>query len=593
MAPDPLTDADARLEALVRPADWRNPRPADRYHLVVIGAGTAGLVAAAGAAALGARVALVERARMGGDCLNHGCVPSKALLASARAFAARRAALPSPPASLPRSPHDAADGNAPQHYFPAGEYTAGDFPSSDFGAVMRRMRELRSRLAPNDSAQRFRELGVDLFFGTARFLDRQTVGVDDMRLRFRRAVIATGARAALPAISGLAAAEPLTNESLFDLRQLPRRLAVLGGGPIGCEMAQAFARLGASVVVVECGASVLPREDRDAGTVVERTLRRDGVRFRLSATVDRVAPSASARATDVAADRPAATETANTTALAAASAAAASAAAVSAAAASATAASNQRMESGWTLFGRGPEGAWEETVDRILVATGRSPNVEGLELATAGVELGPHGVQVNDFLRTANRRVYAAGDVCSPYRFTHAADFMARAVVRNALFFGRARLSKLIIPWCTYTDPEVAHVGLSEQQAQAAGMAVDVLVQPLAEVDRAVLDSAPFAYAASRQPLASDRPEGFVKVLLRRGTDRIVGATIVAPHDGEMLGELPLAIRRRVGIGELGNTIHPYPTVADAIRKLGDHYQLQRLSPGVRALFRHWCEWWL
>lgn len=591
MAPDPLNDADARLEALVRPADWRNPRPADRYHLVVIGAGTAGLVAAAGAAALGARVALVERARMGGDCLNHGCVPSKALLASARAAAARRAASPAfHPGSQP-SPGNLLDGSAPTRDLPtrdlptgdlpAGDVPAGAFPASDFGAVMRRMRELRSRLAPNDSAQRFRELGVDLFFGTARFLDRQTVGVDDTRLRFRRAVIATGARAALPAIPGLAAAEPLTNESLFDLRQLPRRLAVVGGGPIGCEMAQAFARLGASVVVIECAASVLPREDRDAGAVVERALRRDGVRFRLSATMDRVAQSASSLTSGFDADRRAPASTMNTNSVA-----------TAAATAAAATASNSPAKDGWTLFGRGPEGAWEETVDRILVATGRSPNVEGLELAAAGVELGPHGVRVDDFLRTANRRVYAAGDVCSPYRFTHAADFMARAVVRNALFFGRARVSKLIIPWCTYTDPEVAHVGLSEQQAQTAGMAVDVLVQPLAEVDRAILETAPFAYAESVRPAASDGPEGFVKVLLRRGTDRIVGATIVAPHAGEMLGELTLAMRKRLGIGELGNTIHPYPTVADAIRKLGDQYQRRRLTPGVRALFQRWFAWW-
>ena len=506
MTRDPLADADSRLDALVRPADWRNPEPAPRYHLVVIGAGTAGLVAAAGAASLGARVALIERSRMGGDCLNHGCVPSKALLASAKAASATRSAV-------------------------------------DFPAVMRRMRELRTRLAPNDSATRFQGLGVDVFFGSARFLDRHTIGVGDARLPFRRALIATGARAAIPAIPGLAAADPLTNESLFNLEELPRRFAILGAGPIGCEMAQAFARLGSNVVLIESGPGVLPREDRDAAAVLEPSLRRDGVRLRVSATGLRIEPASP-------------------------------------------------IGHGWTICGTGPAGSWEETADHILVATGRRPNIEDLNLDEAGVELGPQGVVVDDFLRTSNRRVYAAGDVCSPYRFTHAADFMARTALRNALFFGRSRLSSLVIPWCTYTDPELARVGLSEREAMAAGLAVDTLVQPLAEVDRAVLEAPPFTHASPDQPFVSDGPEGFVKVLLRRGTDRIVGATLVAPHAGEMIGELTLAMQCRLGLGKLGNTIHPYPTVADAIRKLGDQYQRRRLTPGVRALFRRWFDLW-
>lgn len=509
----PTTDADARLDALVRPADWRNPQPANRYHLVVIGAGTAGLVAAAGAASLGARVALIERSRMGGDCLNHGCVPSKALLASAKAAAMLRQAAAAP---------------------------------LETTAAMRRMRELRSRLAANDSATRFHGLGVDVFFGAARFADRETICVGESRLRFRRALIATGARAAMPAIPGLAESEPLTNASLFDLRQFPRRFAVIGAGPIGCEMAQAFARFGASVVLVESGPGVLPREDRDAAAAVERSLQLDGVDFRLSAAGLRVD-----RSNGLSADG-----------------------------------------SGWTIRGRGPDGAWETTVDQILVATGRRPNIEDLNLEAAGIAVRPNGVSIDDFLRTSNRRVYAAGDVCSPYRFTHAADFMARAALRNALFFGRTRLSSLVIPWCTYTDPEVARVGLSEREAEESNVAIDTFVQPLAEVDRAVLEAPPFSHDAIDGTFTSDGPDGFVKVLVRRGTDRIVGATLVAPHAGEMIGELTVAMQYRLGLGKLGNTIHPYPTVADAIRKLGDQYQRRRLTPGVRAMFRQWFGWW-
>ncbi|MEY4176750.1 MAG: hypothetical protein RLY70_324 [Planctomycetota bacterium] len=542
MTRDPFSDADSRLDALVRPADWRNPRPADRYHWVVVGGGTAGLVAAAGAASLGARVALIERSRMGGDCLNHGCVPSKALLASAKAAAMVRAVV--------------ADSLVPN----------ASPPVVDFPAVMRRMRELRSRLATNDSAVRFQGLGVDVFFGQARFVDRQTIGVDDARLRFRRALIATGARASMPPIPGLATADPLTNESLFDLEQLPRRLAVLGAGPIGCEMAQAFARFGAAVVIIESGRGVLPREDRDAAVVVERALQRDGVRIRVSASglrVVRAENSAPAESRHIAA-------TAETAMFDGAS-------------------SNG---SGWTIQGEGPDGMWAETVDRILVASGRRPNIEELGLEAAGIAAGPNGVAVDDFLRTSNRLVYAAGDVCSPYRFTHAADFMARAAIRNALFWGRSRFSSLVIPWCTYTDPEVARVGLSEQDAASMGVSFETLVQPLSEVDRAILESPPFASGRLEQPGANDEPDGFVKVLLRRGTDRIIGATLVAPHAGEMVGELTLALQYRLGLGKLGNTIHPYPTVADAIRKLGDQYQRRRLTPGVRSMFRRWFAWW-
>jgi pyruvate/2-oxoglutarate dehydrogenase complex dihydrolipoamide dehydrogenase (E3) component len=497
----PWDEHNRALVAAVRPPDWANPPPAARYHLVVVGAGTAGLVAAAGAAGLGARVALVERHLMGGDCLNVGCVPSKALLRAARAWADVRR---------------------------AGDFgiRVPDGARVDFGDVMARMRRLRASISPNDSAARFRALGVDVFLGDGRFTGRDTLEVGGAVLRFRRALVATGARAAVPAIPGLVEIGYLTNETVFDLTALPPRLAVIGAGPIGCELAQAFARFGATVMLVDRGPQVLGREDRDTAARIEQALAGDGVRLRLDSTVSRVERGPGGEA---------------------------------------------------VLHVAGAGAAGTVAVDAILVGAGRAPNVEGLGLPAAGVDVDARvGVRVDDRLRTTNRRIFAAGDVCSAAKFTHHADAQARIVIRNALFLGRARAGALTVPRCTYTDPEVAHVGLSERQAQARGIAVRTFVQELHEVDRAVLDG---------------ETEGFVKVHVRRGTDRIVGATIVARHAGEMLPELTLAIARGVGLGALAGVIHAYPTQADAIRKLGDAYQRTRLTPRIRRLLRAWLAW--
>jgi pyruvate/2-oxoglutarate dehydrogenase complex dihydrolipoamide dehydrogenase (E3) component len=503
----------------VRPTAWRNPAPAPRYNLVVIGAGTAGLICAAGAAALGAKVALVERHLLGGDCLNVGCVPSKALLRSARAFAEVR------------------DAGSFGVRVPAG--AAVDFP-----AVMERMRRLRASISPNDSAQRYRSLGVDVFFGQARFIGPDTVEITEPSgaaagsssqaastqvLRFKKAVIATGARAAAPTTPGLAEVGYLTNETVFSLADLPRRLAVIGAGPIGCELAQAFARFGSQVYLVEAMHGILPNEERDAAEIVEQSLRRDGVQLlccgkdlRLSSVPQRKALSVDSH--------------------------------------------GQR---------------YDVTVDEILVGVGRAPNVEGLGLETAGIEFDKTGVKVDDRLRTTNRRVLAAGDVCSRYKFTHAADAMARIVIQNALLgsiplLGRAKASALTIPWCTYTDPEVAHVGLYEHEAQRDGIATQSFVQPLRDVDRAILDG---------------QTDGFVKVLIRKGTDRILGATIVASHAGEMISEISLAMVGGVGLKTIAKTIHPYPTQAEAIRKIGDQFNRTRLTPGIKRIFERWLGW--
>ncbi len=499
----PDDPADQRTRAQVHPPDWVNPAPKSRYHLVVIGAGTGGLVTAAAAAGLGARVALVERSLMGGDCLNVGCVPSKSVIRAASAWhEARRTAerFGGPPVS-------------------------GD---GDFAAAMRRLRELRAGFAPIDGAPRFQALGVDVFLGEARFVGPDAVEVrgdhaDAAGLRFRRAVIAAGARAAVPNVPGLAGSAYYTNETIFSLDRRPEHLVVLGAGPIGCELAQAFARLGARVTLLDRGERLLEREEPEASAVVERALARDGVEVWHGAELRRVETRGSASVLHV-----------------------------------------RRGGAG---------GASDATLDTdaLLVAVGRAPNVEGLGLEAAGVAHDPaRGVAVDDRLRTSNPRVYAVGDVCSPLKFTHAADFQARLVVQNALFFGRGRASALVTPRVTYTSPEVACVGPTEAEARARGTAVDVVTVEMRDVDRAVIDG---------------ETDGFCRVLLARGTDRIVGCTLVGAHAGETISEVTLAITAKAGLGAIGRTMHPYPTQAEVLRKAADQWRRRKLTPRVQGLF--------
>jgi len=496
----PADEHNRRLADNVDLATIANPRPAARYNLVVIGAGTAGLVAAAGAAGLGAKVALIERHLMGGDCLNYGCVPSKALLSASRAAAATNSASRmriAPPI---------------------------DEQEIDFGAVMERMRRLRADLSVNDSIKRFTALGVELFHGQARFTGRDCVEVEGATLRFSRAVIATGARALAPPIAGLAESGYLTNETVFALETMPRRLAVIGAGPIGCELAQAFRRFGADVTLFELMPRILPREDPDAASRIEQALACEGV--------------AVLTASDIA---------------------------------------NVENRGGARLIRFTGEGvASELLVDEILIGAGRAPNVEELGLEAAGVQYGPLGVTVDNRLRTTNSRIYAAGDVCTAFKFTHLADAMARIVIRNALFFGRARVSQLTTPWCIYTDPEIAHVGLSAADAAQRAIPIRTFRQELAEVDRAVIDG---------------ETAGFAKIHVAADSDRILGATIVASHASEMISELTLAISKGIGLGALADVIHPYPTQAEAIRKLADAYNRTRLTPLVKRLFAAWMSW--
>ncbi len=500
LAVAPLDEHNLRLLASVRPDGWKNPAPAPRYNMVVIGGGTAGLVTAAGAAGLGAKVALIERDLMGGDCLNFGCVPSKALIAASRVAASAR--------------------DAQRFGVIVPDGTRVDFP-----AVMSRMRELRAQLAVNDSAARFKSLGVDVFHGDARFSGRDRVEVEGATLRFSRATIATGARATAPPIPGLVDAGYLTNETVFSLGELPRRLAVIGAGPIGCELAQAFRRFGAEVTMLEVAPQILIREDRDAANLIEAALVRDGVRIVTSCNIKQV----------------------------------------------------ERRGGGKVLVVSHGTGAEEIIADEILIGAGRAPAIDRLNLEAAGVEYDRvAGVKVNDFLQTTNPHIYAAGDAALPYKFTHIADASARVVIRNALFFGRGRASAMTVPWCTYTDPEVAHVGMYAAEAEKRGVKVTTFTQELSTVDRALLDG---------------ETAGFVKVHVRAGTDKIAGATIVASHAGDLISEITTAMAAKRGLGSIANVIHPYPTQAEAIKKVGDAYNRTRLTPFAKRLFARWFSW--
>jgi pyruvate/2-oxoglutarate dehydrogenase complex dihydrolipoamide dehydrogenase (E3) component len=468
--------------------------------VVVIGAGTAGLVTAAGAAGLGAKVALVEKHLLGGDCLNVGCVPSKCIIRSARVRCEVR---------------DAA------RY---GVEVSGD-AGVDFPAVMERMRKLRARISQDDALQRFEEMGIDVFLGRARFVAPDAVEVDGARLNFSRAVVATGSRPRRLPAEGLEDTGYLTNETVFTLTERPDRLAVVGGGPLGCELAQAFQRLGSQVTILQRSGQFLRKEDPDAAGILEESFRRDGVDIRFNTTVTRV-----------------------------------------------------EKQGGEKLLHLDSDGEADTlAVDELLVGIGRVPNVQDLGLEAAGVEYDERrGVHVDDRLRTSNNAVYAAGDVCLKHKFTHTADASARVVIQNALFWGRKKFSDQVIPWCSYTDPEIAHVGMYEHDAEEQGIAVDTFRRPLEDVDRAIADG---------------QDEGFVKVHVKKGSDDILGATVVASHAGDMLSELTTAMVGDLGLGTLAGVIHPYPTQAEAIKHVADSYNRSRLTPFFKGLAERLMSW--
>lgn len=496
----PMDAYEAERLANVGPPNWSNSKPADRYDLVIIGAGPAGLVAAHAAVTFGARVALIERELLGGDCLNIGCVPSKAIIRSSRLYAQMRDA---------------------EHY----GVERPDTVDVDFAAVMERMRRLRARISRDDSIQRLCDAGVDVFLGSASFTGNDSATVADATLRFRKAIIATGARPDTPEIPGLVEAGFLTNENVFDLTTLPARMLVIGGGPLGCELAQAFARFGCKVVIVQNMPLFLPKEERDAAQLLSDAFAREGIEVRLNTTAVKVHGTDGAKVVDLVND-------------------------------------DYRSS---------------VTVDAILTGTGRVPNVDGMNLEAAGVTFdGKTGIKVDDFLRTTNKRIFAAGDVCLEHKFTHTADASARIAVQNALFLGRKRQSALTIPWCTYTDPEIAHVGMYVREANARKIPVKTFTVPLSDVDRAVLDS---------------ERVGFVKIHVREGSDKILGATIVASSAGDMINEITLAMVAGIGLKTLAHVIHAYPTQAEAIKLAADAYNRTRLTPTLQALLRRWVRW--
>ena len=477
----------------------------ERFNLIVIGGGSAGLMAAAGAAGLGARVALVERGIMGGDCLNYGCVPSKALLRVAKAAAQAR-----------RGGH----GLGPLQ------------PDIQWPRVAARVQAVIDAIAPHDSTERFQALGVEVVRGSGRLAGPGRVAVrlnggGERELEGRALVLATGSGPLVPPIAGLAEAGCLTNETVFTQPEQPRRLAVLGGGPIGVELGQAFARLGTEVTVVEMESRILPREDADAAEVVARALAADGVRLLTGFRAERVDVGAAGKTVHC---RP---------------------------------------------VGNGGA-AQTVNVDEILVAVGRKPHTEGLGLEAAGVKTERGLIVTDRRMRTTARGVYACGDVTGPFAFTHMAGQQARVVIQNALLPLKTRISYRVVPWATFTDPELARVGLNEDEATRDGIAHRVIKVPFSGVDRAVCDG---------------ETGGFLKILTPPGRDDILGATLVGAHGGELLHEVVLAMQAKLRLRDIAGTVHIYPTLAEIFRRAGDEARKAAFTPTWRRAFKTYLRW--
>ncbi len=494
---DQINDA---LISHVRPPNWVNPIPATCYNLVVIGAGVAGLVTAAIAANLGARVALIEKRLLGGDCLNFGCVPSKALIRSSKAY---------------------------YEIFKCSRFGIEiDGPLTvKTGSVMDWVRSVRSQISVSDSVHKFTRLGVDVFIGEACFTGPSQVSAGDSILNFRKAVICTGTHPVIPNIQGLKQDDCLTNETVFELDSIPERLAVIGAGPVGCELAQAFARLGSKVTLFHKHSRILDREDEEASDILKTQFTEDGVEIKLNTVFSEVSSSPHSRTIAFL--------------------------------------QNSVLD--------------KIEVDEILAAAGRSPTIQGLALEKAGVGFDSRkGILVDDYLQTSNQNIFAAGDVCMNHKFTHAADAAARLVVGNALFRKSSRVSELVIPWCVYTDPEVAHVGLYEKIALAKGLKVRTYGLEMREVDRAITDGV---------------RDGFIKMVTEEKSDKILGATVVGPNAGELIGGITLAIKNRLGMKSISSTIYPYPTQSLAIKRTADKYMGNRLTQKLKWILGKW--FWL
>lgn len=460
--------------------------------LCVIGAGSGGLTVAAGASQMGAEVVLIESDKMGGDCLNYGCVPSKALLAA---------------------------GNTAQGIRGAGRFGVdGHEPAIDFARVHDHVHEVIARIAPNDSQERFEGLGVRVVRARAAFAGPQEVRAGDATIRARRFVIATGSRPATPPIPGLDGVPYFTNETIFENRVQPEHLIVIGGGPIGSELGQAHRRLGARVSIVDLG-PILPKDDPELTDVIRKRLQAEGLALFEGATIERVERHGNGVAVTI------------------------------------TASGQERRVEGSDL----------------LVAAGREINVADLNLTAAGVEHDRRGIRVDDRLRTTNKKIFAIGDAAGQFQFTHLAAYHAGIVLRNALFRLPAKVDYAALPWVTYTDPELAHVGLTEAEASRRGQAVEVLRWRFDENDRA---------------LTERRTDGFLKVVTTwRG--RVLGASIVGPHAGELILPWVLAISTKTKIGAMANIIAPYPTLSEVSKRAAGSFYTPKLFSGrTKALVR-------
>jgi len=466
----------------------------DRYDLIAIGGGAAGLVTAAGAAGLGARTALVERNRMGGECLWTGCVPSKALIAVANMAATIRSAR--------------------MFGVNAGE------PVVDWAAVRKHVLDARLAIAPHDSPERFRDLGVDVIHGTARFIEPRVLDIDGRRVHGRHIVIATGSRPLIPDIPGIRDVPVLTNENVFEIEELPRRLVILGAGPVGLELGQAFARLGSNVVMLESSPVLLPEEDDDARALIEASVRADGIELHLGATVAQIRKSGAAIV---------------------------------------IAYGSADTEASTTI-----------QADALLVAAGRRPAFDHLDLAAVGIDTDANGVRVNASLRTSLDGVWAAGDITGGPRFTHVADYQARLVLRNALFPLSARADYTAIPRVTYTDPELARVGLTERAAREQHGHVEVWTQPYSGLDRAIADGC----TAGMARIIGDRH------------GRILGAQVVGHGASAIIAEAALAMKHGLRMSRLANTVHAYPTYGAALRQAAEQRARARFTGAVRAIVR-------
>lgn len=481
-------------------ANYTRPKSFD-YNLVVLGAGSAGLVSALIGSAVKAKVALIEKEKMGGDCLNTGCVPSKALIRSAKMVSyAKRAS---------------------DFGFKSGQV------EFDFAEVMERVQRVIGKIEPHDSAERFESLGVEVIQGAAQIRDPWTIEVNGRTLTTRNLIVSTGARPLIPEIKGLDQVDYLTSDSLWQLRELPEKLVVLGGGPIGSEMTQAFGRLGSEVTQIEMGPRIVGREDPEVGDFIRQRFEDEGIRVLTEHAAQEVV-----------------------------------------------------VREGKNLLLCQHAGAQVEVeFDRLLIAVGRRANVEGFGLQELGVELNPRGTVATDpFLRTNFPNILCAGDVTGPYQFTHTAGHQAWYAVVNALFgaFKSFKVDYRVVPWCTFTDAEVARVGLSETEAKAQKIPYEVTRYELDDLDRAIADS---------------EDQGWVKVLTRPGKDKILGVTIVGPHAGDMLAEFVLAMKYNLGLNKILGTIHTYPTLSEMNKMAAGQWKKNHIPENLLGWVERYLRW--